>query len=299
VDGYNPDNNTLAVTPIGMIQGAAVAPEINSEIGVTQGYFDYYPTENDVGRTAAGYLEYKNQWITYCPTSVVVNDIGCSDILSVYQDCVNETIEQVYLYSLGDALRKWTTDCPNAVLEDEFSQNTIMMIETPLNFSCSISVEVTDSCFGRRTCAQVIGTSCCTEGYDLCHVCGGDGTSCLDCNGIAFGGATLDSCGVCGGDDSTCCENYLGINNALWDYVLVPEAVNDVIARLESTYAVLEWTWRNLPEMEDLPERITCEQIGTIAEIDRMFLFNCGNQFCVESGEFLTTLQIATNNFII
>jgi hypothetical protein len=33
--------------------------------------------------------------------------------------------------------------------------------------------------------------------YDACGVCGGDGSTCVDCNGIAFGPSSLDQCGVC------------------------------------------------------------------------------------------------------
>lgn len=34
---------------------------------------------------------------------------------------------------------------------------------------------------------------------DVCGICGGDGTSCLDCANVPNGGATVDICGVCGG----------------------------------------------------------------------------------------------------
>jgi hypothetical protein len=38
---------------------------------------------------------------------------------------------------------------------------------------------------------------------DICGVCGGNGTSCLGCNGQPFG-PTYDQCGVCGGDGTEC-----------------------------------------------------------------------------------------------
>lgn len=41
--------------------------------------------------------------------------------------------------------------------------------------------------------------------YDECGVCGGDGSSCLDCEGVPNGGKVLDACGNCGGDGSECC----------------------------------------------------------------------------------------------
>jgi hypothetical protein len=92
----------------------------------------------------------------------------------------------------------------------------------------------------------------------------------------------------------------LGISNDLWDYILVPEAVSDLIERLETTYSVVEWLDCNLPELEDLPERVTCELIGALAEINRMFIFDCGlEKFCKSSGSFLTSLQHATQNYLI
>jgi len=47
---------------------------------------------------------------------------------------------------------------------------------------------------------------------DECDVCGGDGTSCKDCNGVANGPAVEDECGVCEGDDSAC-KDCAGIPN--------------------------------------------------------------------------------------
>jgi len=45
-------------------------------------------------------------------------------------------------------------------------------------------------------------TQPCTE--DVCFVCDGDGSSCLDCRSIPFGKWKYDACGVCGGDGSMC-----------------------------------------------------------------------------------------------
>ena len=41
--------------------------------------------------------------------------------------------------------------------------------------------------------------------FDICEECGGDGTSCLDCDGVPNGGKVRDACGNCGGDGSECC----------------------------------------------------------------------------------------------
>jgi hypothetical protein len=39
---------------------------------------------------------------------------------------------------------------------------------------------------------------------DICGICGGDGTSCLDCAGVANGTSTFDTCGKCNGLDTEC-----------------------------------------------------------------------------------------------
>jgi len=39
---------------------------------------------------------------------------------------------------------------------------------------------------------------------DVCGVCGGDGSTCLGCDGVINSGLVNDACGVCGGDNSSC-----------------------------------------------------------------------------------------------
>jgi hypothetical protein len=39
---------------------------------------------------------------------------------------------------------------------------------------------------------------------DVCSVCGGNGTSCIGCDGIPNSGLVYDRCGICGGDGTTC-----------------------------------------------------------------------------------------------
>jgi len=68
---------------------------------------------------------------------------------------------------------------------------------------------------GKCVCPRPFGGPTCnlTEGcdgvlgsgitVDVCGICGGDGSTCLGCDGIPFG-ATYDICGVCGGDGSSC-----------------------------------------------------------------------------------------------
>lgn len=145
------------------------------------------------------------------------------------------------------------------------------------------------------------------EDKDDCGECFGDNSACVDCEGVPNGGAVIDNCGVCGGDDSSCCWDYLGVENDLWDFILTPKAVGDLIERLEKTYAVVDYIYENIPELEDLPETVTDDEICLLSELNRIFLegkkfaeyqltnLDCGLiNFCSESGQFLTELQYAT-----
>ena len=58
------------------------------------------------------------------------------------------------------------------------------------------------TCNGSETCSDCPDD--CGGAPDACGVCGGDGSSCADCNGTPNGGATYDVCGVCGGDGTSC-----------------------------------------------------------------------------------------------
>jgi hypothetical protein len=40
--------------------------------------------------------------------------------------------------------------------------------------------------------------------FDLCNICGGDNSSCMDCQGTPLGSATPDRCGQCEGDGLSC-----------------------------------------------------------------------------------------------
>lgn len=51
-----------------------------------------------------------------------------------------------------------------------------------------------------NTCLPVSSTN--RSVIDACGQCGGNGNSCLDCKGIAFGASVVDVCGVCGGSNA-------------------------------------------------------------------------------------------------
>ena len=42
--------------------------------------------------------------------------------------------------------------------------------------------------------------------FDLCNVCGGDNSSCMDCYGTPLGSASPDRCGLCEGDGMSCLQ---------------------------------------------------------------------------------------------
>ena len=58
-------------------------------------------------------------------------------------------------------------------------------------------------------CAGVVGGS---SAYDVCDVCGGNGTACDDCKGVPNGSSKYDACDVCAGDGSTC-QDCHGVSN--------------------------------------------------------------------------------------
>ena len=51
-------------------------------------------------------------------------------------------------------------------------------------------------------CDGVCGSD---SAFDQCYVCDGDGTSCLDCLGVANGSAYIDNCGICVAENDNSC----------------------------------------------------------------------------------------------
>ena len=81
-------------------------------------------------------------------------------------------------------------------------------------------IDVCGVCGGNgTTCLDCAGVPNGSAVNDVCGLCGGDGTTCLDCAGVPFGTAQLDVCGVCNGDGSSCLD-CAGVPNG--------GAVNDV-----------------------------------------------------------------------
>nr|BAJ99779.1 predicted protein [Hordeum vulgare subsp. vulgare] len=78
------------------------------------------------------------------------------------------------------------------------------------NGTCQCGSCVCDPGYGGTNCDLIVD---CTgnpvpqgdtpKKIDICGVCGGNGTSCIGCDGIPFG-LKYDNCGICGGDGSSC-----------------------------------------------------------------------------------------------
>merc|ERR1711974_306770 len=62
----------------------------------------------------------------------------------------------------------------------------------------------------------------------------------------------LDACGVCDGDNSTCCHNYLGVDNYVWSWLLIPHLIDDIVMKLEDLSGLLQTECDILP-MECTP----------------------------------------------
>ena len=77
--------------------------------------------------------------------------------------------------------------------------------------------------------------------FDSCGVCGGS-NACVGCDGKPYSGASIDACGVCQGNNETCCTNRFGIDNELWDWLLAPYIIDDIIKRFHYTTEELEDT---------------------------------------------------------
>jgi len=75
-----------------------------------------------------------------------------------------------------------------------------------ISFPC-LELDLCDVCLGdSSTCLDCAGIPNGPNVYDVCDVCGGDGSTCLDCAGNPNGPAVYDQCDVCAGDDSTCLD---------------------------------------------------------------------------------------------
>ena len=121
----------------------------------------------------------------------------------------------------GTALSySWETDCEGGTLENEKTDTATLQLTTPgegKDTSCTVTLTVTDGLQSATSTQNVNVTACnvecpgTDEQKDQCGVCGGDGTSCLDCAGTINGNLKEDDCGICGGTNE--CLDCKGIPN--------------------------------------------------------------------------------------
>ena len=121
----------------------------------------------------------------------------------------------------GTALSySWETDCEGGILENEKTDTATLQLTTPgegKDTSCTVTLTVTDGLQSATSTQNVNVTACnvecpgTDEQKDICGVCGGDGTSCLDCAGTINGNLKEDKCGICGGTND--CLDCKGIPN--------------------------------------------------------------------------------------
>lgn len=101
-----------------------------------------------------------------------------------------------------------TVSIPFSQLQGNANLNNVGAITFEVGSSSSPAPSAVDlSIDGIRTngqCTQIPGIA--GKVIDQCGVCGGDGQSCLDCEGVPFGTKILDRCEVCGGDGQSCLE---------------------------------------------------------------------------------------------
>ena len=114
----------------------------------------------------------------------------------------------------------WKTDCEDALLTNENTANATLQLTIPgtgVAQTCTVKVTVTDGLETASATQNVNVTACnvecpgTDEQKDQCGVCGGDGTSCLDCAGTINGNLKEDDCGICGGTND--CLDCKGIPN--------------------------------------------------------------------------------------
>jgi len=98
----------------------------------------------------------------------------------------------------------------NLTCSNPFPRNCLDCTGQCGNGTCTCGKCICPSGFAGATCNEIVD---CTgepvpqgqtpKKLDICGVCGGNGTSCIGCDGIPFG-KQYDKCGICGGDGSSC-----------------------------------------------------------------------------------------------
>jgi len=169
------------------------------------------------------------------------DDCGCC--AAEYNACIasGQTDEQCSC----DAVVGCDGQCGTPVVVDECGR------VCPDNNLC----EVLDDQFDNETFGSV-----CLAVVDPCGVCGGDGSTCLDCFGIAGGNNEVDSCGVCGGHDE--CTVVVATVTAVAGAVAAGVAVVAIVMAAATAFVIAAGILRRA----HFKEKLTQEFDETVAE---------------------------------
>ena len=105
----------------------------------------------------------------------------------------------------GSTNKGWNylKDCANTCDKSELDDCNVCQLKTSDPKLRRNFIDCNNVCFGKaklNKCDKCYGgntTKNESTGMDVCGVCGGDGTSCRGCDGIANSGKVVDACGEC------------------------------------------------------------------------------------------------------
>jgi len=148
--------------------------------------------------------QYANQ---NCPCSL--SNQTCADCLNNPNNC-GWCCSGGQSYCLSGASTGPTTT-PSSGACGQWSFGNTGCLASNCTPSCVVGDCVCGKCicpigYGGPTCNETVGCDGVIGSgkvIDVCGICGGNGTSCLGCDGIPFG-KTYDICGVCGGNGTSC-----------------------------------------------------------------------------------------------
>lgn len=139
------------------------------------------------------------------PLGACMSDAGCVSLDACHPARCSSGTCETYLLHAGCCL--YDSDCAApACYTGQCNAQTMACVYFQTDVFCCNTVT---ACPPRRCyIANCTAGRCAYERnetmFDQCGVCGGDGSSCLGCDGVVNSGAVNDVCGVCNGDGGSC-----------------------------------------------------------------------------------------------
>jgi len=129
---------------------------------------------------------------------------------------------------------------------------------------------------------------------DDCGVCGGL-NECKGCDGVPHSGLVVDACGVCNGFNTSCCTDRFGISDSFWDWLLLPNIIEDVTQRLDTLSCQLTNTVSLLDGFSNLCNPVDPKLVSAFGDIDL-------DKYRKELGDFeyncLSSLQTTVTHML-